>query len=221
MTTLLQIEASARGQRSLSRGLSQHFSRTWLSHHPDTRILHRDVGRCPPPLVSEVWIGAAFTPEPERSPDQHQVLAASDELISEVEVADIIVIATPMYNYGMPAALKAWFDQVIRIGRTFSFDLARGDWPLEPVLEDKTLVVLAARGEFGFEPGGVRASMNHLEPHIATCAHYLGATERHFISIDYQEFGDQRHERSLIQAHQKVEDLVDQLARQPAALLSA
>ena len=68
------------------------------------------------------------------------------------------------------------------------------------------------RNEFGFEPGGVRASMNHLEPHIATCAHYLGAAEHHFISIDYQEFGDARHERSVARAHRAVDELVAQLA---------
>lgn len=212
MTTILQIEASARGERSLSRGLSRRLRDAWRSHQPEARIVSRDVGRQPPPLVSEAWIAAAFTPPAERSPEQEAVLAPSEALIDEVEAADVIVIATPMYNYGMPAALKAWFDQVIRVGRTFSFDLARGDWPLEPVLGGKILVVLSSRGEFGFEPGGVRASMNHLEPHIATCAHYLGAAEHHFISIDYQEFGDARHERSVARAHRAVDELVARLA---------
>jgi len=212
MTKILQIEASARGERSLSRGLSRHFRQAWVSRQPDFSIHRRDVGRNPPPLVSEAWIAAAFTPPAERSLEQESVLAPSEELIAEVESADVIAIATPMYNYGMPAALKAWFDQVIRIGRTFSFDLACGDWPLEPMLGGKTLVVLASRGEFGFEPGGVRASMNHLEPHIATCAHYLGASERHFISIDYQEFADARHERSIIKAHRAIDKLVARLA---------
>ncbi len=61
-------------------------------------------------------------------------LAYSDSAIAELVAADLIVLGTPMYNYGMPSALKAWVDQVIRVGRTFSFDLARGDWPLEPLL---------------------------------------------------------------------------------------
>jgi len=213
MTTILQIEASARGERSLSRGLSRRFRELWMEYEPAARFLSRDVGRQPPPLVSEAWIAAAFTPPAERSPEQEAILAPSDKLIAEVEAADLIAIATPMYNYGMPAALKAWFDQAIRIGKTFSFDLARGDWPLEPMLGGKTLVVLSARGEFGFEAGGARAAMNHLEPHIATCAHYLGASERHFISIDYQEFGDRRHERSVANAHRAIDELVARLAR--------
>jgi len=212
MTTILQLEASARGEGSLSRGLARRFRTLWLEHEPGARFIRRDLGRNPPPLVSEAWIAAAFTPIPSRTPGQERILAQSDELISELERADVVVIATPMYNYGMPAALKAWFDQVIRVGRTFTFDLGRGDWPLAPVLSGKTLVVLSSRGEFGFEPGGVRQDMNHLDTHIATCAHYLGVEESHFIAIDYQEFGDARHEDSRCRADEALESLVSSLA---------
>lgn len=209
MTNLLFIQASARGQRSLSRGLAEHFAEAWSTREPDACIVWRDVGRNPPPFVSEQWIAAAFTPESERLPEQKEALNPSDELIAELKAADIIVIASPIYNYGMPAALKAWFDQVIRINETFSFDLSRGDWPLEPTMRGKRLVVLSSRGEFGFEPGGIRAHMNHLDTHIATCAHYLGAERPHFVSIDYQEFGDHRHQASIEAAYKEVIDLVD------------
>jgi len=74
----------------------------------------------------------------------------SDILTGELVQSEIIVITTPMYNYGMPASLKAWFDQVIRINKTFSFDLARGDQPIEPIQSGKTLVILSASGEGGF-----------------------------------------------------------------------
>lgn len=211
-TTILIVEASARGNRSLSRGLSARFRRRWLEQEPGARILLRDVGRNPPPLVTETFIAAAFTPAARRDTVQREILRASDELIGELAGADVIVIATPMYNYGMPAALKAWFDQVIRVNETFSFDLARGDWPLEPKLSGKTLVVLSSRGEFGFAPGGVRGDMNHLDPHIETCARYLGVERAHFIAIDYQEFGDDRHERSQRRAHRAVDRLVGELS---------
>jgi FMN-dependent NADH-azoreductase len=115
-----------------------------------------------------------------------------------------------MHNYGMPAALKSWFDKVIRIDKTFSFDLARGDFPLEPIMRGKTLVVLSSRGEFGFGPGGVRETMNHLETHIFTCAHYLGVQESHLIAVDYQEFNDERYRRSLADALAAIPVLVRQ-----------
>lgn len=223
MTTILQIEASARGSRSLSRALSRRFESAWRAREPGARFIHRDIGRYPPPLLTEKWIAAAFTPPEQRSAEQKETLRPSDELIAELESADVIVIASPMYNYGMPAALKAWFDQVIRVGRTFSFDLARGDWPLEPILSGKTLVVLSSRGEFDFEPGGVRCHMNHLDRHIETCAHYLGVQSKHFIAIDYQEFGDERHRQSIACAEETVDALVKRLltARPVDASVSA
>jgi FMN-dependent NADH-azoreductase len=210
MTTILHIDASVRGDRSLSRKLSKAFVDQWLEREPGTTVISRDVGRNPPPLVTDAWVAAAFTAPKERRPDQHSELRLSDELIDELDRANVIVIGTPMYNYGMPASLKSWLDKVIRIGRTFSFDLARGDFPLEPIMGGKTLVILSARGEFGFGPGGVRENMNHLETHIFTCAHYLGVKESHLIAVEYQEFDDARHRWSLADALAAIPVLVDQ-----------
>ena len=209
MTTLLHIDASARISRSLSRGLSKRFVSEWMARRPSDRVIVRDVGRYPPPITTELWIGSVFTAEENRTDEQLEAVRASDELIYELDQADIIVMGTPMYNYGMPAALKAWFDNVIRIGKTFTFDLTRGDYPLEPIMAGKTLVILSSRGEFGFEPGGVRESMNHLETHIRTCARYLGVEHTHLISIDYQEFGDERHQQSINTAYEAVPSLVE------------
>lgn len=212
MTTVLQVTASARVERSLSRGLAHTFRERWKAIEPSAEFTERDVGTQPPPFVSEDWIAAAFTPRAARSMAQREVLAASDEMICELSRSDVVVIATPMYNYGMPAALKAWFDQVIRVDETFSFDLDRGDWPLEPIHSGKQLVVLASFGEFGFGTGGIRETFNHLQPHIVTCSRYIGAEEHHFVGIEYQEFGDARHEQSRIRAHRQTRELVDELA---------
>jgi FMN-dependent NADH-azoreductase len=210
MTTILHIDASVRGDRSLSRKLSRAFVDHWLEREPGATILSRDIGRNPPPFVTEAWVAAAFMTPEDRGQDQHDELRLSDELIGELDRANVIVIGTPMYNYGMPSALKSWFDKVIRIGKTFTFDLARGDFPLEPVMSGKTLVVLSSRGEFGFGPGGVRENMNHLETHIFTCAHYLGVEESHLIAIDYQEFDDARHRQSVADAFAAIPVLVHQ-----------
>lgn len=216
MTTLLHIDASARTSRSISRRLSDHFVSTWMASRPSDNVIVRDIGRNPPPITTEFWIGSVFTPEDERTGEQRDVVRASDELISELNQADIIVMGTPMYNYGMPAALKAWFDNVIRIGKTFTFDLARGDYPLEPIMTSKTLVILSSRGEFGFGPGGIREGMNHLETHIRTCAPYLGVEQTHLITVEYQEFGDQRHELSMKEAYETVPQLIELLQNKGA-----
>ena len=213
--TLLHIDASAQTEeRSHTRKLTTSFVERWTRVCPQDRVIRRDVGRSPIPAIDQDWIAGAFTKPEDRTPAMIRRLALSDELVDEVIASDVIVMGVPMYNYGVPAALKGWIDHVARIGRTFSFDLARGDVPIEPILSGKTLVVLSARGEFGFEPGGMRAHMNALDPALAACAHYFGVAREdiHTIAIEYQEFKDERYRRSVAKAEAAVPGLVDRLA---------
>lgn len=212
MNRILSVNASVRVNRSLSRELSKRFEEAWLSRFPEDVFTSRDVGAEPPPPISEAWIDAAFTDSESRSDAQHTELAVSERLIGEIESADVIVIATPMYNYGMPAGLKAWVDQIVRVNRTFDFDLARGDYPLRPILRDKVLVMLTSAGEFGFEGNGPRAAMNHLTPHLRTIAGYLGVTAEFHLGIEYQEFGDARHAESKAVVHGQVPHLIKEIA---------
>ena len=211
MHKLLRIDASPRLSRSLSRALADTFVEAF-AEHGESEIAHRDLARTDSRFVDEAWIAAAFTPEADRTAEQRSALALSDSLIDELADAELLVIATPMYNYGMPAVLKAWVDQVVRVGKTFTFDLARGDFPLEPVLTGKTLVLLTSRGEFGFDPGGIRQGQDHLVPHFATIAKYLGADSLEHIGIEYQEFGDRRHDASVQAAHEAASVLAQRLA---------
>lgn len=220
MATVLKIDASARVTRSLSRSLTTAFTEQWLHSRPNDILITQDVGLNPPPAISEAWIAAAFTAPEQRTPDQQEVLKISDQLLEELEPASLIVIGTPMYNYGMPAALKAWIDQVIRVGRTFSFDLARGEHPIKPIVTGKTLVILSSSGEGGFELGGVHATMNHLDSHIVTASRLLGVSEHYVIRIEYQEFGDDRHQKSIQSAHAAIAGLVQQLTQNMGRLVS-
>jgi FMN-dependent NADH-azoreductase len=212
MTTLLHIDASARVTRSHSRRLSRQFVEGWRARCPDVVVLRRDVGADPPPALSEAMIGAAFTQPSERSDAMREVLRVSDQLIDELELADVIVLGTPMYNYGMPAALKAWIDLVIRVGRTFAFDPANEQAPLTPLWSGKTLVVLSARGEFGFQPGGERATMNHLDPHLATIDRFLGVSRRFLVAVEYEELKGERFAASVREAEARIAQLVATLA---------
>jgi len=213
MATILQIDSSARKQRSVSRALSKEFKSQWLAKYSKDKFIYRDIGSTPPEYISENWIAAVFTPEEERTDEQNSLLVSSDLLINELTEADIILISTPMYNYGMPASLKAWFDQVIRIHKTFTFDLSRGDFPLEPTMSGKTLVLLTSCGEFGFGVGEIREEMNHLGPHIRTVSKYLGVDEQHEIRIEYQEFGDTRHAQSIENSYSTLPKLIEQIAK--------
>ncbi|WP_046003878.1 FMN-dependent NADH-azoreductase [Pseudoalteromonas rubra] len=219
MSTILHIDSSVRAisnsnpsHNSISKNIAHKFIESWRQTGVIDEYIYRDVGINPPSFITQDWIGAVFTAEHKRTEAQKQLLALSDTLINELVVADIIVISTPMYNYGMPAQLKAWFDQVIRVNKTFDFDLARGDFPLQPLLSGKTLIAIASCGEFGFDAPQVRANSNHLMPHLRTLSRYLGVEAMYEIVSEYQEFADSRHQASLKQAYQRAQILAQELA---------
>lgn len=219
MKTILNIDASARRTdnslqeyNSISKALSANFIHKWQVANAEDKVIYRDVGLNPPEFISQEWIAAVFTPDERKTDEQKNLLTLSDTLIEEVAQANIIVISSPMYNYGMPAVLKAWFDQVIRINKTFSFDLARGDFPIEPIMSGKKLVLITSSGEFGFEIGGIREKMNHLGPHVETISKYLGVEEFYEIKSEYQEFADERHQKSLKAAYSDIDNLILKLS---------
>ncbi len=219
MTTLLHVEASARAAHnpnpyhdSITKNIALRFVDTWKQNRPEDEYIYRDVGVNPPDFITQDWISAVFTPGEERTPVQKERLALSDKLIAEVAAADVILISSPMYNYGMPAQLKAWFDQIVRINKTFDFDLSRGDLPLQPLLSGKTLIIVTSSGEFGFEKGGIREDSGHLAPHLRTLSKYLGADTMYEIASEYQEFGDERHRMSVANAKDQAESIASELS---------
>jgi FMN-dependent NADH-azoreductase len=221
MTHLLQLDASARpglaGQDahgSHSRNLSQRFVSQWLARRPQDSLTYRDIGQNPPSYVTHDWIASAFTPEERREPWMHDALAESDLLVDELLAADVLVIGTPLYNFGMPAQLKAWVDQVVRLNRTVGIDeTLLPDDPYLPLLGDRPrhAVILTARGGIGFGPGGEMAHMNHLEPNLVTALNFIGITRIHQIAIEGQETGGEVLAASVAQALQQVDALVAEL----------
>ncbi|MBO9445420.1 NAD(P)H-dependent oxidoreductase [Ruegeria sp. R14_0] len=114
--TILHIDASARRTGSATRDLSNQI----VGHLGAERIIRRDLAS-PLPLLTEDWINANFTPADQRDEVQRDLLALSDELVSELQNADTIVIGLPIYNFSVPAAFKAWIDLVARAGLTFAY----------------------------------------------------------------------------------------------------
>lgn len=204
--TLLVIDASGRVTRSVTRRLTSRFAEVWQRENPEGRVLHRDLLAVPPPLVNEGWIAAAFAESEKRTQTMTEALAASEELIREVEAADVIVIGTPMYNFGMPAALKAYFDQIIRVGRTFAFDPEREE-PYAPLLKSKPVVVITSVGDGSLLPGGELAHLNFLEPHLQTMLGFVGLADVRFVRVGYEEFQDGRLRRLLGEAEAAVDAL--------------
>lgn len=220
MTHILLIDASARpgiagtdNHGSHSRHLTYQFVSQWQSGRPQDTVTYRDIGQNPPSIISHDWIASAFAPEERRENWMKNALTESDQLIDELIAADIVVIGTPLYNFGMPAALKAWVDQVVRPGRTVEFDDTNPIDPYIPKLTDRKrhAVVLTARGGVNMAPGEAMAHMNHLEPHLATALAFIGITRVHYIAIEGQEVGGEILAKSVADAIQKVETLVEEL----------
>lgn len=220
MATLLHIDASARPGRSgmtahgsHTRRLTARFVRRWISLHPETRVIHRDVGQAPPSPVTGRWIYAAFTPEDAREDWMKQELRTSDVLIDELLEADLVVAGVPMYNFGPPAQFKAYIDNIVRVGRTFGFDRSRAGEPYWPLLADagKRLIILSSRGDFGYHPGGRIGDRNHVEASVRTAFAYIGVTDVHEVAVEYDEFADHRLAESIRQAEARVDALALEL----------
>jgi FMN-dependent NADH-azoreductase len=192
--------------------LSGRFVRRWSDARPQDRVAYRDVGAVPPSHVDAEWIAAAFSPPEKRSDDQRARLAESDRLIAELVAADLVVIGAPMYNFGMPAPLKAWVDNIVRVGVTFGFDRKRAGEPYWPMLPSgKRLVVLGARGDYGYDAGGRQADINFVEAGLKAPLAYIGLRDATSIAIEYDEFADARLARSIAAAEVAVDALVDRM----------
>ena len=122
MTKLLVIETSPRGDYSISRNMTSRFVAEWRAAHPSGEVVIRDLMATELPFVTAPWLQAYFTPSEQHSPDMKNALRLSDLLVGELLAADHIVIATPVYNYNIPAVLKAWVDHIVRKGLTLGFD---------------------------------------------------------------------------------------------------
>ena len=139
MTRLLVVETSPRGDHSISRHLTRRFVANWQDAHPEGEVVIRDLMETDLPFVTAPWLQAYFTPSDQHTPQMKEAISLSDELVAELIAADHIVIATPVYNYNVPAALKAWIDHIVRKGLTLGLD-GQG------LLQGKTATVLMASG---------------------------------------------------------------------------
>ena len=177
MPKLLEIDSSPLYGRSVSRQLTDAFVTQWESSHPDGTVVDRDLNATLIPPVTAEWVGAAYTPEEARSPQQKEVLALSDTLISELEQADEYVFGVPMHNFGVPSVLKLWIDQIVRVGRTFSY---AGGTPKGLLKGKKATFIIATGGNY--DPQTQMASFNFVEPYLRSVFGFLGVTDTTFLT---------------------------------------
>jgi FMN-dependent NADH-azoreductase len=179
MSALLHIDSSPRAD-SVSSKLCAAFVRRWQLQNPTGTVVHHNTTLEDIPYIDEAYIGAAYTPAGKLTPAQRQRLAYSDKLVDELLAADLIVLGVPMWNFGIPASLKAWIDMVVRFGRTFTFT-ENGVRSLLPA--GKKVYVIAARG--GTYPAGSPAkAYGQQEPYLRAILGFLGFADIEFICAE-------------------------------------
>jgi len=149
MPTLLVIESSPRGGQSISRGLTAIFVEQWRERNPDGRVVERDLMESDLPFVTLPWLSAYFTPQELHTPEMQDIIKLSDTLVDELLTADHIVIGTPVYNYNVPAVLKAYIDHIVRKGKTLGFSG-------EGLVHGKQCTILMASGGVYTEGSPIR-----------------------------------------------------------------
>lgn len=174
MTTLLRIDSSSRHDGSWSRRLGDDLARQLAP----TQTIQRDLAVMPVAHVSAETIGAFFADPATLTPDQQQATALSDALLAEIAAADDILITVPMYNFGVPSALKAWIDQIVRIGRTFRFD-GQGFGGL---ITGKRAFVVIAYGAAGYA-GDFRPA-DFVAPYLTFVLNFIGISDVTVIAVE-------------------------------------
>ena len=199
MTTLLQINASINNGNGQSSQLAKQFVAAFRLSHPDAKVVVRDVAAAEPvPHLNAERFGAFITKPEERTPAQHAVVEYSDALINELKQADVVVLGLPMYNFGLPSQLKAYFDHIARAGVTFKYT-EKGPAGL---LTGKKVYVFAARG--GIYVG---TPLDTQTSYVRDFLRFLGMADVEFVYAEGLAISPQSKEASLAKAAVEVSRL--------------
>lgn len=171
MTQILIIESSPRGAESASHRLTGKLRERLRALYPEARFLEHDLAKDDPPHLDYSTVKAIFTKDKAEAESLKEVLRLSDQLTEEVLSSDLLIIASPMWNFGLPSSLKAWIDHIVRPGKTFRYagagveGLARGK---------KAILVLASGGVFTEGPW---KSWDTVEPYLRQILGFIGITD--------------------------------------------
>lgn len=199
---ILQVNSSARRPAasggSVSTALADELVASLRAADPTATVTVRDLAITPHPALDEATLQALFTPPAQRNPAQVARVAADDALIAEIQSADTIVIAAPMYNFGVSSQLKNWIDAIARAGVTFRYT-ERGP---EGLLQGKKVFVVTTRG--GIHRG---TTADTIEPYLRHTLGFLGMTELHFVFAEGLAMGTESEARGLADARAQIDAL--------------
>lgn len=210
MPTLLKIDVSPRGTLSISRKLSSLFLQQWQLVHARGKVIERDLATTEVPFIEFPWLTASLSKLPVRTEEQKVLLKFSDALVAKLQQAEEYLIATPMYNFGIPAKLKAYVDHIVRAGLTFQ---TNADGSYTGLLKGKkATVIIASAGEYG--PGTPAEGLDTLKPYLREILGYIGVKDVDFI----QSGSTWKVDNGSEQADEHIAPLKAQVEQAPVAV---
>lgn len=180
MKTILRVDASSRTAGSQSRTLGDYFESTWVKRNSGDRFVHRDTAESRIPHITSQTITGFYTPEEKFSGELRSATALSDRLIGELRAADVLLLTVPIYNFSIPSALKAWIDQIVRIGHTFAYDGKN----FTGLVTGKRAYVICAYGAGGYLGNGPLAGYDFLKPYLTLLLSFLGIQDIRFFAVE-------------------------------------
>ena len=196
--TLLQINASLFSTGGQSSQLADRFVAAWRASHNDAQVVVRDLASDPLPHLTAERFMAYIAAPGERTAEQQALAVQADALIEEIKTAQTLVIGLPMYNFGVPSTLKAYFDHIARAGVTFRYT-ANGP---EGLLTGKKAYIFAARG--GLYAGTARDSQT---TYVRDFLAFLGISDVEFVYAEGLSMGEPSKQSALDTAHQRIAEL--------------
>jgi FMN-dependent NADH-azoreductase len=196
MKTLLQLNTSLFADNGNSTRLANRFVAGWRAQNPGGRVIVRDLADEPVPHLTAAHVMAFGTPAEKRTSEQAALVAASDALIAELKSADAVVLGLPMYNFGVPSQLKAYFDQLARAGVTFRYT-EKGP---QGLIGDKPVYIFAARG--GLYLGTPRDTQTG---YVTTFLNFIGLHDLHFVFAEGLNMGVEAKTSALAQAEAAID----------------
>jgi len=187
---VLLVNASSRIQDSVTRHLTEKLVEELRQTHGISTLTVRDVAAAPLPVIDESWVMANFTAEENRDEQQRNVLAQSDTLVAELKDADIIILGVPIYNFSVPAALKAWIDQVARAGLTFRYT---SDGPIG-LLEGKQAFVAVASGGVPID-----SAVDFTTPYLRHVLSFIGIKDVKIIAAERMNVNSEASQKTAEQ----------------------
>jgi len=192
---ILQINSSIRAENSYSSRLADLLVARLRNEYPSANLVTRDLGINPHPMLDEAALTALMTPVDQRTPEQARRVALDDALIAEIQNADHVVLAVPMYNFGIPVQLKAWIDAIARAGVTFRYTVNG----VEGLLQNKQAYVIQAFG------GIHRDSVNDSQTsYLRTVLGFLGISNVSFIYAEGLARGADIQQQALDSAEKQI-----------------